>query len=289
MSKRGYISRYLLIIKKLKSKPFCNYEELADYIDQQVQFLRVNDEDLEVGVSKRTLQRDFREIRDSFGIDIEYSRSRRGYHILDQEAENMNFQRMMEAFELYNTLNTTQDVSPYIEFEKRPPQGTDNLFGLLHAIKHRRIIYFQYQKFWEDEPQARTIAPYALKEFRNRWYVVGKDSRDDKIKSFGLDRLTELNISDRSFKIPADFNIKNHFKYCFGVIRPEVEKPEEIILSFDPHQGKYIKTLPLHESQEILIDSDEELRIKLTLYMTQDLIMEIRSYGDRVKTISVKH
>ncbi|NLN37571.1 MAG: WYL domain-containing protein, partial [Bacteroidales bacterium] len=63
------------------------------------------------------------------------------------------------------------------------------------------------------------------------------------------------------------------------------ESPAEIILSFDPLQGKYIKTLPLHASQQILEDNTKELRIRLTLYVTHDFIMELLSYGEHLKVI----
>ena len=73
MSKRGYISRYLLILKKLKAKPYSTYEELQGYIENQFDYLQMQDDTLNIGFSKRTLQRDIREIRNTFGIDIEYS------------------------------------------------------------------------------------------------------------------------------------------------------------------------------------------------------------------------
>lgn len=59
-------------------------------------------------------------------------------------------------------------------------------------------------------------------------------------------------------------------------------------MSFEPFQGKYIKTLPLHESQQILVDNDEELKIKLTLYDTHNLVMELLSYGNNIKVIEPK-
>jgi len=76
------------------------------------------------------------------------------------------------------------------------------------------------------------------------------------------------------------------FRYCFGVINLDDVPPQEIILSFAPEQGKYIKSYPIHESQEVLADDDHELRIKLTLFITHDLVMEILSYGMSVKVIS---
>jgi len=288
MSKRGYISRYLLILKKLKVKPYSTYEELQTYIDNQFDYLQMQDDTLNIGFSKRTLQRDIKEIRNVFGIDIEYSKSQKGYFISQNENENMNFQRMMEAFDMFNSLNLAQDLTPFIHLEKRRPQGTDNLYGLLHAIKNRLQIKFTYQKFWEEELSQRLVEPYALKEFKNRWYIMAKDSKDNNIKSFALDRLTNLEITNHTYQYPDNYSIEQSYRYCFGIISPNDEEPQDIILSFDPFQGKYIKTLPLHDTQQVLVDDDVEMKIKLKLCLTHDLVMELLSFGDNMKVIEPK-
>ena len=288
MSKRGYISRYLLILKKLKVKPYSTYEELQAYIENQFDYLQMQDDTLNIGFSKRTLQRDIKEIRNVFGIDIEYSKSNKGYYISQSETENMNFQRMMEAFDMFNSLNLAQDLTPFIHLEKRRPQGTENLYGLLHAIKNNLKIKFTYQKFWEEESSQRLAEPYALKEFKNRWYIMAKDSNNNIIKSFALDRLTTLEITNQTYQYPDKYSIEQSYRYCFGIISPNDEEPQDIILSFDPFQGKYIKTLPLHETQQVLVDNDEETRIKLKLYLTHDLFMELLSFGDNMKVIEPK-
>jgi predicted DNA-binding transcriptional regulator YafY len=288
MSKRGYISRYLLILKKLKVKPYSTYEELQTYIENQFDFLQMQDDTLNVGFSKRTLQRDIKEIRNVFGIDIEYSKANKGYYISQSETENMNFQRMMEAFDMFNTLNLAQDLTPFIHLEKRRPQGTENLYGLLHAIKNRFKIKFTYQKFWEEELSQRLVEPYALKEFKNRWYIMAKDSKDNNIKSFALDRLTNLEITNLKYQYPDNYSIEQSYRYYFGIISPNDEEPQDIILSFDPFQGKYIKTLPLHDTQQVLVDNDEEMKIKLKLCLTHDLVMELLSFGDNMKVIEPK-
>lgn len=288
MSKRGYISRYLLILKRLKLKPYSSYSELKTYIENQFEYLQMQDDDLFIGFSLRTLQRDNREIRDLFGIDIEYSRSHKGYYIQQNESENMNFQRMMEAFDVFNSLNLAQDLTPFIHLEKRRPQGSENLYGLLHAIKNRLKVKYTYQKFWEEKISQRFVEPFALKEFKNRWYIVAKDSKDNNIKSFALDRLTNLEITNLNYSYPDNYSVENSYRYCFGIISPNDKEPKEIILSFDPFQGKYVKTLPLHDTQQILVDNDQELRIKLKLFLTDDLLMELLSYGDNVKVIEPK-
>jgi len=288
MSKRGYISRYLLILKKLKVKPYSTYEELQAYIDHQFEYLQMQDDGLQIGFSKRTLQRDIKEISNIFGIDIEYSKKEKGYFISQSEKENMNFQRMMEAFEIFNSLNMAHDLKPYIHLEKRTPQGIENLYGLLHAIKNKFQIKFTYQKFWEDESSKRLAEPYALKEFKSRWYVMAKDKKDNHIKSFALDRLTNLEITNFTYQYPDNYSMEQNYRYCFGIISPNEEEPQDIILSFEPFQGKYIKTLPLHETQKVLVDNEDELRIKLKLYITHDFFMELLSLGDNVKVIEPK-
>lgn len=278
MSKRESIARYNLIIKKLRKQP-ADFEQISTYLSLESELQEYN-----FNVSKRTFQRDLDDIRSLYNIDIVYDFSRKVYFIDLEEQPELN-ERILEAFDTFNALNITDRLSNYIHFEKRRPQGTENLYGLLHAIKNKVQISFSYKKFWEDEMSQRTAEPYALKEFKNRWYVLANDLKDNKVKSFALDRLTELEITRKKFQLPIDFDVNEHYKYCFGIISPNEHQPQEVILSFDPFQGKYIKTLPLHESQVILKDNEEELLIKLTLFLTHDFLMEILSYGDNVKVI----
>lgn len=285
MSKRGYISRYLLILKKLKAKPYCSFQELNTYIENQLEFMQMQDDDLNIGFSKRTLQRDLKEIRNIFGIDIEYSKSMKGYFISQSETENMNFQRMIEAFDMFSSLNIAQDLKPHVYLENRKPQGTENLYGLLHAIKNKIQIKFIYNSFWTEEISDRIAEPYALKEFKNRWYLLALDLKDNQVKSFALDRLSDLEITKTGFIRPKNFNVEDNYQYSFGIISPNGKKPVEVILSFEPYQGKYIKTLPLHNTQEIIQDNDKELRIKIKLCITHDFIMELLSHGDTLKVI----
>jgi len=250
-----------------------------------MEFLQMQDDRLNMGFSKRTLQRDIREIRNLFGIDIQYSKTAKGYFIDQNEAENLGFQRMLESFDIFSSLKLAQELTPFIHLERRKPLGTENLFGLLHAIKNKLQIRFSYQKFWEDEITHRKANPYAMKEFKDRWYLMAWDYKDGKVKSFALDRLTDLEITKTLFDSPRNYNIEEVYRYCFGIINPTDEVPQEILLSFDPLQGKYVISLPLHESQEVLIANEDEVRIRLKLCITYDLIMELLSYGHHLKVL----
>jgi predicted DNA-binding transcriptional regulator YafY len=278
MSKRESIMRYNLIIRKLRRYP-ATYQEIADELALESEIQSYN-----LQVSKRTFQRDIADIRSIYNIDIQYDFSR-GVYFIDFEDQSEIRERILEAFDTFNALNLSDRLSGYIHFEKRKPQGTENLYGLLHAIKNKLQIRFSHQKYWDAEPTKRTAEPYALKEFRNRWYVLANDLKDRKVKSFALDRLYDLEITGKKFQFPIDFDVNEYYRHCFGIVGADGRKPQEIILSFEPVEGKYIKSLPLHDSQQIIVDNENELRIRLYLVITHDFIMEILSHGERIKII----
>src|SRR5665648_846415 len=278
MSVRQSILRNNHMLNKLRKAP-ASFIEIDKYLNQQS-----NLQNEKFNVSKRQFQRDLKDISSIFELEIFYDSSNGVYRINEDEISEIS-KRRMEALDTFDALRIGENTSDVIHFENRKPLGTENLFGLIHAIKNRQNIRFSYQKFWEAEITQRSVEPYALKEFKSRWYLLAKDYEDNNIKSFALDRLTGLEITTMTFIYPDNYDVEESYRYCFGIISPNGEEPQEIILSFDPVQGKYIKSLPLHHSQQILIDSVLELRIKLKLCITYDLVMELLSFGEFIKVI----
>jgi predicted DNA-binding transcriptional regulator YafY len=277
MSTKTVIKRYHLIIGKLRRKP-ATFTEIIDYLK-----LEGETQEEDFIISKKTFRRDLDDIASIYDIDISYNPSQKKYYI-EYEAINEPTARMMEAFDTFNALNISERLSDYIHFEKRVAKGTELLYGVLHSIKNKKKITFTHQKHWEA-PTQRTVEPYGLKEFNNRWYILANDLIDNKIKTFGLDRITDFNITNTSFQYPTSFNVKEYFKHCFGIMSNNEIKPQEVILSFEPYQGKYIKDLPLHASQKLLIDDEDEVRVKLLIQITVDFEMEIMKFGQTVKVI----
>jgi predicted DNA-binding transcriptional regulator YafY len=219
-----------------------------------------------------------------YGIYIKCNRSDNSYFIEENYEPEVN-DRMLEAFDMYHILKVQERQSPYLHLEKRRANGVEHIYGLLHAIRNRLIITFSYKKYYREHLDKRTAESLALKEFKNRWYLFAKDVHDGRIKCYALDRMSELEILNTHFAADERFNINEQLKYCFGISTLDNEKPAEVILSFDAFQGKYIKSLPLHETQEITEDTENELRIRLTIYLTYDFTMELLSYGDTVRVI----
>lgn len=119
-------------------------------------------------------------------------------------------------------------------FEKRQASGLKNLEGIIHAIKNSKIISFQYTKPWEGVHRKRVVEPYVLKKFRNRWYLIANE-RDDKdffIKTFGMDRIYDLDISNSSFR-KKPVNIDAKFENSFGIISSLNKALKRITLNFN--------------------------------------------------------
>lgn len=218
MSKAGYISRYAIMLKKLRQRPYSTFEELQDYVLREAEFMVDRDDQLNIGFSKRTFQRDLKEIRNLFGIKIEYSTSRKGYYIVDDTYENLNFQRMLEAYDVFNLLQKSGEYREHLYFEERRALGTEYLASLLSSIKNRTMLELEYKKFAEDTSSKRAIKPYALKEYANRWYLIGEDTKDGVIKTFGLDRIVSVGLTKVKFVLPDDFSMEERYRNAFGII-----------------------------------------------------------------------
>lgn len=280
MARRESLRRINHIVNRLK-KGDANFEEIVNYIDKEASY-----DGVEYAMSKRTFQRDVKEIEALYGREILYNRTTKQYTMSDVEESVIN-ERLLEAYDVMNAINLTDSVSEEIHFERRRSQGTENLWGLLHGIKNHKIITFTYQSYYKDAPEDRKVKPLAIKEYKGRWYVIGTNLNDDVIKTFALDRLTDLNITTKSFKREEGFNVDEYYEHSFGIVGPNLEKkPDEVMLQFSAHQGQYLKSLPLHPSQTIVKEDDEFCTLKVTLHITKDFVMEVLSHGKDVKVCS---
>lgn len=284
MSKQDSLLRHKIIIQKLRNHP-AGFAEIQHKLQSEAGLLDAEN----LITSLRTFQRDLKEIESLYGIEIKYNRSQKVYFIYEDNQDEYS-ERMFEALDVFQALNLNQSFSAYIQFESRKPKGTEYLSGILYAIQNKFQVEMRYHKFWSEEAEKRIIEPYLLKEFRKRWYVLAYDLEKKEFRTFGLDRIVSIDIKSIKFQMPQKIDAKERFKHSFGVIASDEEiKPEEIVLHFTQNQGNYIKTMPLHPSQEILKETGEEMWIKVTIAPTYDFLMEILYYGEFVKVLEPKH
>lgn len=279
MSKKDSFKRYHLIIGKLRGDGM-DYNTLMDS-------LRIEEElqGYKYAVSKRTFARDIEDISSIFDINILYDKIRKVYYI-DSDTNKQADNRLFEAYDTLNALSINNNAREFIHFENRSPKGTEHFHGLLYAIKNRKIVQFDYLKQLDTVSSVRNLEALGLKEYRSRWYVVGNEVGSTIVKTFCLDRISDLCITNLHFYPLEGFNLRTFFYNVFGVTNSNGCESEEVILSFTPKEGRYIKAMPLHETQEVLIDNEKEIRVKLDIYPTYEFMMEILSMGSDVKVLA---
>ncbi len=280
MTKREAILRYHLIINKVRDRN-PNFEELYNYLDKE-SMLRSCD----FRISQRTLQRDLRDIREIYNIDIQYDFSKKHYFI-DNENNDSNQERMFEAFDILDMINFTDGISKHIHFEQRKSQNTNYLTTLLQAIKTNKITCFEHRRHYRDAANHLQTEPLGVKEYRNRWYLVARNLVNNEIKPYPFDRIEKITVTDKTFLPPSDFDLDKFFEHSFGVMIDN-GKPIKVELSFTPFQGNYIKNLPLHHSQKILFENEKEIRVQLFVHNTIDFQMELMSMLPEFKVIEPK-
>lgn len=276
MSKRESNIRQNLLIAKLQRRPM-DFKEIQNYLQKQ-EFYHNGDK---LTCSLRTFQRDVQEIASFYHIEIKYDRSANVYRIEDDGLEERN-DRVVESFEILNALQISKSLSGKMILERRKPLGTEHLHGLLHAINQNLEIKFSYEKFYVEEVKLRTVKPIAIKEARNRWYLLAEE--DGTVKSFGLDRIKQLEFTSTKFE-PVDYNAEEDYQYSFGIINAVEKEPQRIILSFTPEQARYINSLPLHHSQQLIFQNEKESRFEYFIYPSYDFLMEILSFGSAAKVL----
>jgi predicted DNA-binding transcriptional regulator YafY len=242
-------------------------------------------QDFEINTSLRTFQRDIKDIQSRYGVEIIFDTALEKYSIKNDHIIRDSV--LIDSVALYEILQLSGKIRDFVFNEKRHVSGVTFIVDILAAIKLSKTIEVEHTKFDDSKSTIRKIEPYGVKEFRYRWYLIGKDLGDKKIKAFGLERVQRINEIDRLYTMPKGFNMEKYFEYSYGVMGGGL-KPEEIILSFNPSQRGYLQTLPFHHTQEVLIDNEEEYLIKLKLAITKDFVMDLLERTPDFKVVKPK-
>ena len=279
MSKRGYTMRYLLIVRYLQEHPYVTGEQILSFLKAESESHEMS----ELEISRRTLTRDIADIKITFGIGINYCNANKGFYIPDDEAHSPITEQVLETFDILNSLGGETGIPDYILPEKRVSKGTEHFGSIKRAIKESKRIKFEYKKFHPEESEERTIEPYALKQSRGRWYLLGFDKGKDDSKAFGLDRILWVENTNERFTKRSNIDWKKKYDHCFAMFTSE-EAPQKVVLSFDNRDGQYVASMPIHHSQNIKREGDRTI-VELYIQVTLDFIMELMSRSWSIEVI----
>jgi predicted DNA-binding transcriptional regulator YafY len=313
-SNKSAFYRYLLIDKRISNKyqPYPNIEELKNFIEEKTG----------QNISTRQLEYDLAEMKNSevlaFYAPIEFDKTYKGYkysnpnysigqfvklnqddldslemafEILDTYKEIEVFKNFKVAIDKMNnefsvtkshTANEVQNIlQPQISYGS---EGLRWLNVLVGKIKEKVNIKISYRKF-SGETKIYILSPFILKEFENRWYLVSRDMNDKTIKVFGLERILEIKKDDSSYEL-GDFNSKVFFRNVYGITIKTASKVEQIALEFEKYAANFIKTKPIHSSQQIISEDEKKVIFQLEVYPSIELKSFILAWGNSCRVLS---
>lgn len=238
------------------------------------------------GIPRRTFYNYRMAIEELFGLTIVYDGATYEYYIEEESdpACPSVTDWMLNAAAMGTVVQDAQEAAGRI-FVEDVPSARIHLSTVIAAIKGLHPVNFTYTPYTRvNSTVGVVVEPYFLKIFRQRWYVTGRNVKDDSIKTYALDRMTDVRLTTDSFELPPDFDAHEYVNDSFGIIFTRGEA-YDITLRVEPRQAKYLRTLPLHHSQnETVTDGYSIFHYRLRL--TADLVKELLSFGSSITVLS---
>ena len=192
--------------------------------------------------------------------------------------------RALNLMSVNNLLKDSEELSDRILFEP-VPSGEKFLTPIIEAMRDKTAIEMTYQSFTRQKPATFIVEPYCLKVFKQRWYMLAYSPGLDKAMIYSLDRVHAIEPTKQKYKLPKGFNAEEYFKNTYGVTGMD-EEPEVIEICIDAMQANYLRTLPLHSSQEEIERNDDYSIFRFHTFPSYEFLQELRKYGSDVEVIS---
>lgn len=285
---KDQFKKYMWILEQLYSSGGITFKELAE------EWKRSSLNDRQTALAKRTFDDYRRAVEETFGVNIICDASR-GYQYRIDNTRSLSKDRikqwLLSSFAVNNVLQDSRRLAERIVYEDIP-SGNDYLLDVVKAMQNDKMIRVTYNNFFEKSEQHLLIAPYCVKVFRQRWYVVGKARGQKTIWRWVLDRFLSMEIAEQKFRLPKDFFADLYFHDAFGVIVDEEECPVETIrlkAYSANHRDDYLRHLPLHSSQREVERQKDYTIFELRLRPAYDFCQELLSYGEEVEVLSPQY
>jgi len=198
---------------------------------------------------------------------------------------------MMEDVEnvirkLENKIHTQMDHQPTIvQFEKHTSSSGHNYIdSLMDTIESKVAIRLFYQPYVYQTASERIVHPYLLKEYRNRWFLLGRDGNSNYVSNYALDRIKDIKNTNVPFVENNLFDPDHYFDHVVGVSIPRNGNPETIEIKVYKQSSPYISSKPIHFRQDVIKQNkDGSMLIQLNLYINMELKSVLLSYGDGIE------
>ncbi|MEE3483985.1 MAG: WYL domain-containing protein [Bacteroidales bacterium] len=279
---QSLISKYVWVIDTIYRRRKISFKELNE------RWVRDTDISRGLDIPKRTFDNWRSAIWDLFHISIvNENRGEYRYYIENEGDINDGELRswLYNTFCVSNAVTNSQSVKDRILLEY-VPSGQAYLQTIIEAMKENRVLNMTYHSFWKDEEKIYDVQPYCVKLFRQRWYMVAQGTcHDGEPRIYALDRIQELTVKDETFEMPKDWDAKEYFDGCFGIITDQQVEKQIIRIKASASQANYIRSLKIHESQKEVECNEEYSIFSFFLRPQFDFQQELLKNGEEIEVL----
>ena len=172
-----------------------------------------------------------------------------------------------------------------IGFEQNPYlTGLNLLSPLIESIVNQQVLQIEY-KAYDKEAEFWTIHPYYLKQYNNRWFLIGHNADKNRLSTIPFDRICRMETADSiPYLTYKGIDFEEYFADVIGVTIMHNKPVESVLLRFSPRRYPYVVTKPLHESQRCV--DKEKCIVRIDVIPNRELEALILSYGNDVEVLS---
>ncbi|MBO4778747.1 MAG: WYL domain-containing protein [Bacteroidales bacterium] len=232
---------------------------------------------------RRTFYDHLGAIYDSYGISIKCNNDYEYY--IDKGESTPTTDWMVDSFSINNTLQEAKALKNRIVLED-VPSGRKWLTLILRAMMNNNCLEVTHQSFKKDNATTRIMQPYFIQSHNRRWYLYAFDEKDKKMYTLALDRMSNVEMLSKTFKLPKDYEPKAHLAKGYGASIYEEVKQERIQVKTTAYAANFMRTLPLHDSQREIEKNDEYSIFEFYLPPVNEFLYDILHRGESVEILS---
>jgi len=268
--------QYIWIINTLRAYRQLTFEEL----NQKWQDDKVADGN---PLQRSSFNRHRDAILDMFGIIIDCDKSTYKYYISNRDVlcDDSIERWLFSTLTVHGMLADSAAVKERLVLENAPA-GEQYLDIIIRAIRIDRRLRMGYKKF-QAEGYEKVVCPYALKLFRQRWYLLAQND-EKQMRIYALDRMTMVELTDDAFEMPADFSPQAYFSEYFGVLTNDTPIAH-VIVRAHKWMPNYLRTLPLHHSQRELASTPDYTDFSYDIRPTSDFLGELLRHSEGIEVL----
>ena len=155
---------------------------------------------------------------------------------------------------------------------------------LLISIEDRKITWIVYHSARATEPVSTEVYPLTLVWHRGSLYLLAHAREDDKVKTYKVDRISDVEITDLKFQLPEDLDAQQMLSSSFGIISGD-GTVTKIRVRFSATVARFVTEKKWHASQQLTRQRDSSLLAEFRLGDLREFKAWILSFGEHAEVL----